>query len=162
MEQKLTQAELDERILILKRFRSLLEQQRTKFQEYLKVLEAQESKISEEDAEALLAHSELETEIVANIGSLQKVIIPLQDLYNRARAATYNPADAVPITRIQSDLEKLQSQVLAQNEKNRKLLKVHMTNLRQQISEFKNPYRSLTSIYVQQSVSAGTRIQVEV
>ena len=162
MEQKLTQAELDERILILKRFRSLLEQHRTKFQEYLKVLEAQESKLSEEDAEALLAHSELETEIVANIGSLQKVIIPMQDLYNKSRAATYNPADAVPITRIQSDLEKLQSQVLAQNEKNRKLLKVHMTNLRQQISEFKNPYRSLTSIYVQQSVSAGTRIQVEV
>ena len=108
MEQKLTQAELDERILILKRFRSLLEQQRTKFQEYLKVLEAQESKISEEDAEALLAHSELETEIVANIGSLQKVIVPMQDLYNRSRAATYNPADAVPITRIQSDIEKLQ------------------------------------------------------
>ena len=55
MNQKLTQAELDERIQILKRFRSLLEQQRKKFQEYLKVLEAQESKISEEDAEALLA-----------------------------------------------------------------------------------------------------------
>lgn len=37
MEHKLTQAEIDERILILKRFRTLLEQQRTKFQEYLKV-----------------------------------------------------------------------------------------------------------------------------
>ncbi|WP_407398165.1 flagellar export chaperone FlgN [Treponema sp.] len=161
MEQKLTQAELDERILILKRFRSLLEQQRTKFQEYLKVLEAQESKISEEDAEALLAHSELETEIVANIGSLQKVIIPMEALYNKTKAATYNPAEAVPISRIQADLSKLQSQVLAQNEKNRNLLKSHMSTLRQQISEFKNPYRTVTSVY-SQTATVGSRIQVEV
>lgn len=162
MNQKLTQAELDERIQILKKFRALLEQQRTKFQEYLKVLEAQESKISEEDAEAILAHSQLETEIVANIGSLQKVIVPMQALYNRSNAATYNPAAAVPISRIQDDLAKLQTQVLAQNEKNRTLLKTHMATLRQQITEFKNPYRTISSIYAQKSSTAGTRIQVEV
>ena len=57
METKLSQEELNERIQILKKFRQLLEQQRTKFQEYLKVLEAQESKINEENAEALLAHA---------------------------------------------------------------------------------------------------------
>lgn len=161
MEHKLTQAEIDERILILKRFRTLLEQQRTKFQEYLKVLEAHESKISEEDAEALLAHSELETEIVANITSLQKVIVPMEALYNKTKAASYNPAEAVPISRIQSDLSKLQTQVLAQNEKNRTLLKSHMSALRQQISEFKNPYRNVSSVYTK-TASAGARIQVEV
>lgn len=162
MESKLSKAELDERILILKRFRSLLEQQRKKFQDYLKVLEAQESKITEEDAEALLEHSQLETEIVANIGSLQKVIIPMQALYNKSNAASYNPAEAVPISRIQDDLAKLQTQVLAQNEKNRGLLKVHMTSLRKQISDFKNPYRTVTSVYAQKSTTAGSRIQVEV
>ena len=41
MENELTQAELDERVAILKRFRTLLEKQREKFQEYLKVLEKQ-------------------------------------------------------------------------------------------------------------------------
>ena len=162
MESKLSKAELDERILILKRVRSLLEQQRKKFQDYLKVLEAQESKITEEDAEALLEHSQLETEIVANIGSLQKVIIPMQALYNKSNAASYNPAEAVPISRIQDDLAKLQTQVLAQNEKNRGLLKVHMTSLRKQISDFKNPYRTVTSVYAQKSTTAGSRIQVEV
>ncbi|MCI5829416.1 MAG: flagellar export chaperone FlgN [Treponema sp.] len=161
MEQRLTQAELDQRILILKRFRSLLEQQRTKFQQYLKVLEAQESKITEEDAESLLAHSELETEIVANITSLQKVIVPMEALYNKSKAATYNPAEAVPVSRIQSDLKKLQSQVLAQNERNRVLLKSHMESLRQQISEFKNPYRTVSSIYTK-TATAGSRIQVNV
>ena len=161
MEQRLTQAELDQRILILKRFRSLLEQQRTKFQQYLKVLEAQESKITEEDAESLLAHSELETEIVANITSLQKVIVPMEALYNKSKAATYNPAEAVPVSRIQSDLKKLQSQVLAQNERNRVLLKSLMESLRQQISEFKNPYRTVSSIYTK-TATAGSRIQVNV
>ena len=35
---ELTQAQIDERIAVLKRFRTLLEQQRNKFREYLHVL----------------------------------------------------------------------------------------------------------------------------
>ncbi len=161
METKLSQEELNERIQILKKFRQLLEQQRTKFQEYLKVLEAQESKINEENAEALLAHSELEAQIVKGIGSLQKVIVPMQDLVTRTHAATYNPADAKPIEDIKADLAKLQGQVLKQNEKNRNLLKFHMAQVKEQIQEFKNPYRSLNSVYFT-TMTTGSRIQVEV
>lgn len=161
METKLSQEELNERIQILKKFRQLLEQQRTKFQEYLKVLEAQESKINEENAEALLAHSELEAQIVKGIGSLQKVIVPMQDLVTRTHAATYNPADAKPIEGIKAELAKLQGQVLKQNEKNRNLLKFHMAQVREQIQEFKNPYRSLNSVYFT-TMTTGSRIQVEV
>ena len=161
METKLSQEELNERIQILKKFRQLLEQQRTKFQEYLKVLEAQESKINEENAEALLAHSELEAQIVKGIGSLQKVIVPMQDLVTRTHAATYNPADAKPIEDIKAELAKLQGQVLKQNEKNRNLLKFHMAQVKKQIQEFKNPYRSLNSVYFT-TMTTGSRIQVEV
>ncbi len=161
METKLSQEELNERIQILKKFRQLLEQQRTKFQEYLKVLEAQESKINEENAEALLAHSELEAQIVKGIGSLQKVIVPIQDLVTRTHAATYNPADAKPIEDIKAELAKLQGQVLKQNEKNRNLLKFHMAQVKEQIQEFKNPYRSLNSVYFT-TMTTGSRIQVEV
>ena len=161
METKLSQEELNERIQILKKFRQLLEQQRTKFQEYLKVLEAQESKINEENAGALLAHSELEAQIVKGIGSLQKVIVPMQDLVTRTHAATYNPADAKPIEDIKAELAKLQGQVLKQNEKNRNLLKFHMAQVKEQIQEFKNPYRSLNSVYFT-TMTTGSRIQVEV
>ena len=161
METKLSQEELNERIQILKKFRQLHEQQRTKFQEYLKVLEAQESKINEENAEALLAHSELEAQIVKGIGSLQKVIVPMQDLVTRTHAATYNPADAKPIEDIKAELAKLQGQVLKQNEKNRNLLKFHMAQVKEQIQEFKNPYRSLNSVYFT-TMTTGSRIQVEV
>ena len=74
----LTQAEIDERTALLKRFRSLLEQQRAKFREYLKVLESQEKTIVAEDTESLLAHTELEQQIASNIISLQKVIKPIE------------------------------------------------------------------------------------
>ena len=141
MEQKISKEELDERVAILKKFRMLLEQQRKKFQEYLKVLESQENKIAEEDSDSLIAHSEL---------------------YNKSGAAFYNPKEALPVSQIQDDLSKLQSQVLAQNEKNRSLLKVRMVQLKKQISDFRNPYRSLNSIYAQKSSSSGTRIQIEV
>ncbi len=110
----------------------------------------------------MIAHSELEAQIVQGIGSLQKVIVPMQELYNKSGAAFYNPKEALPVSQIQNDLSKLQSQVLAQNEKNRSLLKVRMVQLKKQISDFRNPYRSLNSIYAQKSSSAGTRIQVEV
>ncbi len=161
MAANLTQEELDERVAILKRFRALLEQQRTKFREYLKVLESQEAKICEENTESILAHSELEAEIVKGIGSLQKVIVPMQELYN-SRYATYNPSDVIPVSAIQKELASLQTQVLAQNERNRNLLKTHMTQLKTQIQEFRNPYRSLASVYAQKTTGAGSRIQLDV
>ena len=158
--QELTQKELDERIAILKRFRSLLEQQRTKFREYLRVLEMQESNISEENAEALLAHTELGDQIVEGIGSLQKVIVPMQKLYMQSKASTYNPMDIVPIEKIQSDLSSLQHRVIEQNVKNQSLLKTHMTDIRQKISNIKNPYRNMSSIYADKGTT-GTLIQID-
>ena len=151
MEEQLSQQELDERIAILRRFRTLLEQQRTKFQEYLHVLELQERTISEADAVALLAHTQLETQIVEGIGSLQKVIVPMQRLYTASRASTYNPAEAVPIEKLQQDLSHLQSQVLAQNARNRSLLKTQMAGVQEQLSlmQVNNPYRARQSVYAE-------------
>ena len=160
MEEKLTQSELDERVAILRKFKALLEQQRQKFREYLKVLELQENKINEEDADALIAHTELETQIVSSIGSLQKVIVPMQKLYNSSKAAVYNPQDAIPINNIQDDLNKLQKQILVQNERNRELLKSHISEIKKQMNELQNPYRGNRSIYAQQH-ETGSMIMVE-
>lgn len=160
MEKKLTQDELEERIAILRRFRTLLEQQRTKFREYLNVLEQQESKISAEDADALIAHSELEAQIVAGIGSLQKVIVPMQKLYQSSNAASYNPTDAVPVDELQNDLAKLQQQVLIQNERNRALLRSHITDIKRQLNDFQNPYRTIKSVY-SEKVSTGSLVQID-
>ena len=110
MEKELTQEELNERIAVLRRYRTLLEAQREKFREYLLVLEKQEIKIAEDDGEALAMHAQLESQIVANIAGLQKVILPIQGMYEKAGIAG---AEAM-----QAELKDLQQRVLAHNERN--------------------------------------------
>ena len=54
--EQISDQELEERVALLKKFRSLLQEQRDKFREYLNVLEKQENSITTENADALLAH----------------------------------------------------------------------------------------------------------
>lgn len=153
----LTQEELDERVAVLRRFRTLLEQQRNKFREYLTVLESQQSKIEIDDGESLMAHAELETQIVANISNLQKVIVPLQKMYESTGAM-----EKTGVEQLQSELADLQSKVLAQNEKNRTLLKAHMAQIREQLNTMAamNPYRGKRSIYAPKE-AVGSMVAVE-
>ncbi len=153
--ENISQEELNERIALLKKFRSLLQQQRDKFKEYLNVLEKQETSIQNEDTEALMAHTELEQQVVSNIMNLQKVIVPMSEIYNKRG----NGMEEASVKEIKGDLDKLQVKVLAQNEKNRALLKSHMTQLREQIASLKNPYKTSRSIYAEKS-HVGTMVAV--
>lgn len=157
---EISQEELDERVALLRRFRSLLEEQRSKFQEYLNVLEKQQDSITDENPESLLAHTELEQQVVKNIANLQKVIVPMKKLYTTKVPHESLEEDA-EITKIQNDLSDLQNKVLKQNEINRDLLRIHIEQLRNQISNFKNPYKNNRSVYAQKQPVA-TMIQVEV
>ena len=154
----LTQAEIDERTALLKRFRSLLEQQRAKFREYLKVLEPQEKTIVAEDTESLLAHTELEQQIASNIISLQKVIKPIEVMCNDTFSGV---PDLGEIPQLQADLQNLQQQVLDRNKKNRDLLQVHIGQLKDRLSSMKNPYRNARSVYAQSS-GVATRINISI
>ena len=163
MEQILAQQELDERVAILRRFRSLLEEQRNKFREYLRVLEKQQDKITEDDGDGLTAHAELETQILQSIAGLQKVIEPMQSLYQTV-AGSISAADNASVARVQSDLESIQRQVLAQNEKNRKLLRAHINQIRAQLDTLmqNNPYRGRRSVYAENAVvMPGNMVAVE-
>ncbi len=151
MPSELTQEEVDERVAILKRFRQLLEQQRGKFREYLSVLERQRAMIETDNVDAMVSHAEIEQSIVSEIQTIQKVIDPMEAMYRSA----YPAAPDSEIPRLQTDLGALRREVLAQNEKNRELLKTHMTTLRQQVISLKNPYANKKSIYAQESRSAA-------
>ena len=157
--EEITQEELNERVEILKKLRALLEMQRNKFREYLKVLEQQEHSIETENSEALIMHTELEQEVVKGISNLQKVIIPMSELYKASSSNDSNISDNT-VNELQKDLSTLQSKVLAQNEKNRELLRTHMTQIKTQIEQFKNPYRNVKSVYAQK-VTAGNFVEVE-
>lgn len=153
---EISQEELNERIALLKKFRSLLLQQREKFQEYLTVLEKQETSIESENSEKLLAHTELEQQVVSNIMNLQKVIVPMSELY-KERGAHLEEESVVAI---QKDLDDLQQKVLEQNAKNRELLKAHIVQIRSQISSLKNPYKNNRSIYAEKA-TVGNLVAVE-
>ena len=162
MEKKLTQAEIDERVAILKRFRTLLEEQRNKFREYLLVLEKQENKISEEDGDAVVAHADLETNILKNIAGLQKVILPMQAMYNTV-VNQVSAEENASVLKVQKDLAAIQQKVLAQNEKNQALLRAHINQIRAQLTALteNNPYRGRRSIYADK-ITTGNRVAIEV
>lgn len=154
---EITQEELNERVTILRRFKSLLEEQRGKFREYLTVLEKQQDSITSENPESLLAHTELEQQVVKNIANLQKVIVPMSKMYKA------NAGNDASIQKIQNELSDLQDKVLKQNAINRDLLKVHIEQLRAQIAGFKNPYKANRSVYANvQTQNVATMVHVEV
>lgn len=154
---EITQEELNERVAILRRFKSLLEEQRGKFREYLTVLEKQQDSITSENPESLLAHTELEQQVVKNIARLQKVIVPMSKMYKA------NAGNDASIQKIQNELSDLQDKVLKQNAINRDLLKVHIEQLRAQIAGFKNPYKANRSVYANvQTQNVATMVHVEV
>lgn len=157
---ELSQEEINERVAVLKHFKKLLEQQRAKFQEYLKVLESQQNSIENEDTDALVAHTELEQQVVKNLSNLQKVIVPMQKMYSSVKNTSESDKE---ITVLQNELETLQSKVLSQNEKNRELLKCHIVELRTRISQVQNqnPYRNTASVYGASSKNSGRLIEVE-
>lgn len=145
---EITQEELNERVAILRRFKSLLEEQRGKFREYLNVLEKQQDSITSENPESLLAHTELEQQVVKNIANLQKVIVPMSKMYKaKAGGPASSAAEDADIIKIQNELSDLQDKVLKQNAINRDLLRVHIEQLKAQISGFKNPYKNNRSVY---------------
>ena len=159
---EISQEELNERVAILRRFRTLLEQQRGKFREYLTVLEKQQDSISSENTEALLAHTELEQQVVKNIINLQKVVVPMRQMYNSVSAGEAAASDDQnTIELLQQDLTDLQERVLAQNKINRELLKVHIGQIKIQLAGLKNPYKNLHSVYAQKQPVSQT-VEVEV
>ena len=164
---EITQEELNERVAIFKRFRTLLEQQRGKFREYLDVLEKQHDSITTENTEALLAHTELEQQVVKNLANLQKVIVPMSKLYNSSVNEAGTFAGSVPgtdeasIEKIQEEVSELQNKVLKQNQINRDLLRVHLEGIKTQITNFKNPYKNNRNVYVTQAQTARL-VEVEI
>jgi len=144
--------ELAQRVAIVRRFRELLIQQRERFHNYLAVLEKQQDIIKTGSAEELLAQVELEEQIVADIFSLQKVIDPLENMYQAAIPSS--PGDDVPALKIA--LESLKTRAISQFAHNKDLLSSRMAELRSEIKELKNnPFVGATRSMYQHSVTAS-------
>ena len=157
---EITHEELLERVALLRKFKSVLEQQRNKFKEYLSVLEKQQNSIKSENPETILAHTELEQQVVKNISNLQKVIVPMSKMYKSLGVSQNQMPEIEHIQNIQKDLADLQNKVLVQNQINRDLLRVHINQIKTQIQNFNNPYKNARSVYAQ-TERVASLVQVE-
>lgn len=143
-------AELAQRVAVLKRFKILLSQQRERFRSYLDLLDKQQNVIESGSAEDLLTYVEIEEKIVADIFSIQKVIDPLEEMYNDVvfdhnpvkhplNAENSNTQEEVPS--IKASLENLKSEAIIRSTKNKEILSKRMLELREEIKNLRNnPY----------------------
>jgi hypothetical protein len=141
--EELAAGALEERKAILRRFRELLLQQREKFSKYLAVLDHQKIDIEKGDVDALVAHVELEQQIVSEIYTFQKAVDPLEDLYR----AAYPHASDTEIPQIKSTLENMRKEIATRNAENRLLLKQRMEMIRHEIMSVRNPFAKKKSVY---------------
>jgi hypothetical protein len=142
--------ELSRRVLVLKRFRSLLQDQRDRFRAYLDVLDKQKDVIESGNADDLLSHVELEEQIVADIFSIQKVINPLEDMYHslfpQGTPSSGRPSDDV--SGLKAVLEDLKNEAVLRSAQNKELLSKRMLELRSEIQTLRNnPYAAKRSSF---------------
>jgi len=144
---ELSSSELAQRVAVLRRFKILLTQQRDRFRSYLELLDKQQNVIQSGSAEDLLSYVELEEKIVADIFSIQKVIDPLEDMYNTICKPNFNipintqidSPDEVPS--LKASLENLKNEAVVRSTKNKELLSIRMAELRSEITALRNnPY----------------------
>jgi uncharacterized small protein (DUF1192 family) len=159
VKKEISPSELSQRVAVLKRFKELLKAQRDRFHAYLNALDKQKDVIQQGTTDDLLRHVELEEKIVEDIFSIQKVIDPLEKMYQATRIET--PAKTEPVSSAQrsgkpkSDgpkpdknvdevvslketLDNLKAEALIRSERNRELLAKRMAELRSEIRSLKS------------------------
>jgi hypothetical protein len=144
---KIDSAELAQRVAILRRFKTLLTQQRDRFRSYLNLLDKQQSVIESGSAEDLLTYVEIEEKIVADIFSIQKVIDPLEEMYYSVISGQgpgkipEKQESSDEVHGLKASLEKLKSEAVIRSTKNKELLSKRMLELRSEIKALRNnPY----------------------
>jgi hypothetical protein len=160
---EISESELAQRVAVVKRFKELLVQQRDRFRNYLAVLDKQQLLIGYGSAEEITAHVELEEQIVADIFSIQKVIEPMEVMYNATGTAGADPCDLSEfgtfitindVPELKATLEDLKTQAVFRSVRNRDLLSSRMEEINSEIQTIKNnPFVSKARNALYQNVS---------
>ncbi len=157
---EISESELAQRVAVIKRFKELLVQQRERFRSYLTVLDKQQLLIGYGSAEEITAHVELEEQIVADIFSIQKVIAPLEIMYNTIGTdadglGTFITIKDVP--ELQATLEDLKTQAVVRSVRNRDLLSSRMEEINSSLQTIKNnPFLSKARFSMYQNAAPAT------
>ncbi len=141
----LANSELERRVALLKKLKETLHQQREKFSTYLQVLDQEQSSVQEGRLEALQHQVKIEEALVAEIGTFQKVIDPLEAVWKQSNPETEDSE----VLELKQNLDLLKAQVQEKNAQNRSLLSAKMEEVRSELLKIRprpqNPYGSGSS-----------------
>ena len=146
---EISPSELGQRVAVIKRFRELLKAQRDRFQAYLNALDKQKDVIQSGSTDDLLHHVELEEKIVEDIFSIQRVIDPLEKMYQTVKPESPVRAGAKTdrqktgddeVASLKEALDGLKAEAVIRAERNRELLSKRMAELRSEIKSLRSGY----------------------
>ena len=154
---EISHKELSQRVAVIKRFKELLKSQRDRLETYLDAMDKQKDVIQTGTTDDLIRHVELEEKIVSDIFSIQKVIDPLEKMYNEATGSENmflaakktkdQGHDGEEVISLKDALEGLKSEAIIRSERNRLLLSKRMAEIRSEIKSLKS------SAYVQRRLN---------
>jgi len=143
---EISASELSQRVAVIKRFKELLKAQRDRFNTYLSALDKQKEVIQNGTTDDLLRHVELEEKIVADIFSIQKVIDPLEEMYQSVKVKSPAKSGSRQVEKapgedevisLREALSGLKAEAAVRSERNRELLAKRMAELRSEINSMK-------------------------
>ncbi|AFG38742.1 flagellar export chaperone FlgN [Spirochaeta africana] len=147
--------EITQREAVLRKLRRMLERQRERFQDYLHVLDTQQSAIAQDNLDALEQQVELETSVLEQIVQTQKTIAPLEQMYQQLNGGTAFPAD---IAAMQTNLTEMRSRISAHNADNRARLSRQIEQMRHKVAQLRIPNRH-TSPYA--AAGGGSMVDIQ-
>ena len=134
----ISSTELSQRVAVIKRFKEMLKAQRDRFREYLSALDRQKDAILGGTADELIRHVELEEKIVSDIFSIQRVIDPLEQMYQSSRTENSIKAAGDEVKCLKEALDGLKAEAVVRSGQNRELLAKRMAELRSEIKSIKS------------------------
>lgn len=131
--------------ILVKKIRENLLLQKEKLENYLQILEKEESDIVEKDVDKLLEHIKIEQNIIEELNSFKKILDPLEKFYFQL---PYKKEET--IFKLKDTIGSLSSKIKDKSENNRKMLEIELSKVRVELntSKFKNLYEKNTPKFI--------------
>ncbi len=114
--------------LVAKRIRENLVEQKSKLENYLKLLDSENKDIVERDADKLLQHIGLEKEVISELSQLKNILAPLEVMYRNTTEANDGT-----LAGLKSSIEQLTKDVEKKSTLNRTELTVTLQQIKSDI-----------------------------
>lgn len=114
--------------ILAKKIRKNLLMQKEKLEGYLDILENEETDLKQEDPDKLIEHINLEKDIINELNSFKKILIPLEKIY-------YNLPfkKDLEIFNLKSSIDNLSKQVVNKTNKNKEILDTVLVKIKADI-----------------------------